>query len=220
MITLDGETLSVNEWARRRGVSPRTITRRLRGGMTVRDAIHLPPDKNRGKRKPDRNPPEEVERLCRENLRAVVYLLRRVLQNAPRSAILAAGGHEELFSACLPILWRVARLYDPARGKFTTPLGFAIARRVPEILRLAQTGARKAFERRSVTDDVLYTYPAKASADVRLYLEALDARERDVVERHYFGGETLREIAANMGVTGERVGQIRFAALSKMRKMA
>ena len=41
--------------------------------------------------------------------------------------------------------------------------------------------------------------------------------QREVVERYYFGGELLRDIADSMGVTEARISQIRSEALTAMR---
>lgn len=43
--------------------------------------------------------------------------------------------------------------------------------------------------------------------------------QREVVERYYFGGEYLRDIADSMGVTEARVSQIRSEALNAMRAL-
>ncbi|HSC01135.1 MAG TPA: sigma factor-like helix-turn-helix DNA-binding protein, partial [Burkholderiaceae bacterium] len=56
-------------------------------------------------------------------------------------------------------------------------------------------------------------------------LDALDARSRRIVEERWLkvnddssGGMTLHELAAEYGVSAERVRQIEVAALKKMRK--
>ncbi len=64
------------------------------------------------------------------------------------------------------------------------------------------------------------------SADgIQQALEALDARSRRVVEERWLkvnddasGGMTLHELAAEYGVSAERIRQIEVAALKKMRK--
>jgi RNA polymerase sigma factor FliA len=45
----------------------------------------------------------------------------------------------------------------------------------------------------------------------------LDGVHRQVVERHFFGGELLRDIAADLGCTEARVSQLRTEALHAMR---
>lgn len=51
----------------------------------------------------------------------------------------------------------------------------------------------------------------------RSAVEHLPEVQREVVERYYFGGELLRDIADSLGVTEARVSQIRSEALLAMR---
>jgi len=64
-----------------------------------------------------------------------------------------------------------------------------------------------------------------AGAGIASALEMLDARSRRIVEERYLkvnddtsGGMTLHELAAEYGVSAERIRQIEVAALKKMRK--
>ena len=64
-----------------------------------------------------------------------------------------------------------------------------------------------------------------AGAGIGEALELLDARSRRIVEERYLkvnddssGGMTLHELAAEYGVSAERIRQIEVAALKKMRK--
>jgi RNA polymerase sigma-32 factor len=66
---------------------------------------------------------------------------------------------------------------------------------------------------------------ALAGEGIALALEALDARSRRIVEERWLnvnddasGGMTLHELAAEYGVSAERIRQIEVAALKKMRK--
>lgn len=52
---------------------------------------------------------------------------------------------------------------------------------------------------------------------MRVAVEHLDQPHREVVERYFFGGELLQEIAATLGVTEARVSQIRSEAIASMR---
>jgi RNA polymerase sigma factor for flagellar operon FliA len=52
---------------------------------------------------------------------------------------------------------------------------------------------------------------------VRTAVQHLNGVQREVVERYFFGGELLREIADSLGVTEARVSQIRGEALNAMR---
>ena len=64
-----------------------------------------------------------------------------------------------------------------------------------------------------------------ASDGIAHALEALDARSRRIVEERWLkvnddssGGMTLHELAAEYGVSAERIRQIEVAAMKKMRK--
>ncbi len=64
-----------------------------------------------------------------------------------------------------------------------------------------------------------------ASDGIATALDALDARSRRIVEQRWLkvnddssGGATLHELAAEYGVSAERIRQIEVAALKKMRK--
>lgn len=65
--------------------------------------------------------------------------------------------------------------------------------------------------------------PAEATEErellgnLRVAVEHLGAPHREVVERCYYGGELLQEIATSLGVTEARVSQIRTEALTMMR---
>lgn len=48
-------------------------------------------------------------------------------------------------------------------------------------------------------------------------METLSERERDVLQRRFFGGETLRDIADQRGIGPEPVRQVEARALRKMR---
>jgi RNA polymerase sigma factor FliA len=52
---------------------------------------------------------------------------------------------------------------------------------------------------------------------VRESVQHLDPVHRQVVERHFFGGELLRDIAESLGCTEARVSQLRTEALNAMR---
>jgi RNA polymerase sigma-32 factor len=66
---------------------------------------------------------------------------------------------------------------------------------------------------------------ALAGDGIALALDALDARSRRIVEERWLnvnddssGGMTLHELAAEYGVSAERIRQIEVAAMKKMRK--
>jgi RNA polymerase primary sigma factor len=45
----------------------------------------------------------------------------------------------------------------------------------------------------------------------------LSERERKIVEARYFGGQTLEDVANDFNITRERVRQIQFIALRKLK---
>jgi RNA polymerase sigma-32 factor len=64
-----------------------------------------------------------------------------------------------------------------------------------------------------------------ASDGITMALEALDDRSRRIVEQRWLkvnddssGGMTLHDLAAEYGVSAERIRQIEVAAMKKMRK--
>ncbi len=66
---------------------------------------------------------------------------------------------------------------------------------------------------------------ALSSVGVQSALESLDQRSRRIVEERWLkvnddgsGGMTLHELAAEFGVSAERIRQIEVSALKKMRK--
>lgn len=72
-------------------------------------------------------------------------------------------------------------------------------------------------------DDAVDRAPAEALEErellgtVRVAVEHLDSPHREVVERCFFGGELLQDIATSLGVTEARVSQIRTEAITAMR---
>lgn len=52
---------------------------------------------------------------------------------------------------------------------------------------------------------------------MRVAVEHLDEPHREVVERYFFGGELLQDIAESLGVTEARISQIRSEAITAMR---
>lgn len=52
---------------------------------------------------------------------------------------------------------------------------------------------------------------------MRVAVAHLDETHREVVERYFYGGELLQDIAATLGVTEARVSQIRSEAITAMR---
>lgn len=49
-------------------------------------------------------------------------------------------------------------------------------------------------------------------------IETLGERDRDIIESHYFGGETFESISRRLGVSKQRVSQLHMKAVRNMRK--
>ena len=74
--------------------------------------------------------------------------------------------------------------------------------------------------------DLAPSVPRDVSDGIARALDALDARSRRIVEERWLkvnddssGGMTLHELAAEYGVSAERIRQIEVAAMKKMRKV-
>jgi RNA polymerase primary sigma factor len=55
------------------------------------------------------------------------------------------------------------------------------------------------------------------SKEVAKTLEVLTPRQQDIINRRFFDGETLDEVAAHHGVHRERIRQIEAGALRKLK---
>lgn len=53
---------------------------------------------------------------------------------------------------------------------------------------------------------------------LRASLESLGDRDRDIIESHYFGGETFDSISKRLGISKQRVSQLHLKAVKNMRK--
>lgn len=53
--------------------------------------------------------------------------------------------------------------------------------------------------------------------ELRACVEALPARQRDLVRAHYFGERSLRAIGRAMAISSQRASQLHLAALAKLR---
>jgi RNA polymerase sigma factor FliA len=53
---------------------------------------------------------------------------------------------------------------------------------------------------------------------VRTSVEQLPARERDILQRHYYEQREFQDIAAELGVTKGRVSQLHARALQRVRE--
>lgn len=74
-----------------------------------------------------------------------------------------------------------------------------------------------------LTEDATEALPVESLEEreligtMRVAVEHLDEPHREVVQRYFFGGELLQEIAETLGVTEARVSQIRSEAIASIR---
>ena len=68
-----------------------------------------------------------------------------------------------------------------------------------------------------VSPDAEVEYEEERDA-LRASLDKLDEREREIVESHYFDGETFESISQRLEVSKQRVSQLHLRAVRKMRK--
>jgi RNA polymerase sigma factor for flagellar operon FliA len=59
---------------------------------------------------------------------------------------------------------------------------------------------------------------ARQAAALRTAVEALEPRHRDIVERHYFGGERFDHIAESLGVSKSWLSRLHAQAIEKLAK--
>lgn len=72
--------------------------------------------------------------------------------------------------------------------------------------------------RRAVHEQVLFAIEAaRVAPHLTRALAALDERDRSIIERHYFGGDTLCEIGSAMGHSRSWASRIHTDALARLR---
>ncbi|MGH3936561.1 MAG: RNA polymerase sigma factor [Pseudonocardiaceae bacterium] len=137
------------------------------------------------------------------------------------------GLAEDVVHEVFQMLWRDPWRFDPARGSFATWLLTLIHHNAVAAVRRASTvGQRKvALE----ADGEWSTAPvagadwaamARAAAgQVRAALDRLPGEQREVLEAAYFGGRTMREIAAFTGVPLGTVKSHMFAGVQRLRSL-
>ncbi len=141
---------------------------------------------------------------------------------------------DELMSESHEAVLRAVSKFDPDRGfRFSTYLTHAVRRQLLRFLQRRQRDRQRTF---STTDDTMLPdigrwtlgYEQRITRNVhdveRLLLE-LKPRDRYVIRSRYgwgreFEPRTLQEIAAELGVTRERVRQLEQRALKQLTAMA
>ncbi|WP_245569782.1 ECF RNA polymerase sigma factor SigK [Gordonia shandongensis] len=124
-------------------------------------------------------------------------LARRVVGSRARS--------EEVFQEAWLQVWRTASSYDPARGSASAWITTLVHRRAVDTVRhdVAEHRRDERFESArapafdSVSDDVV---ARDERTRVRACLETLTTRQREAIDRAYFGGLTYREVATSLAV--------------------
>ena len=167
-------------------------------------------------------------RIIRANLRLVVSIAKRYIGRAEDFFELVSDGNLSLM--------RAAEKFDVSRGnKFSTYASWAImknfARTIPDALRHHDRFRTSHSEMFGTVEDARADQYGQESAQLRResqvksILGCLDDRERQIVASRFGlarGQEprTLKQVGATMGVTKERVRQIQFRAMGKMKKAA
>jgi len=164
--------------------------------------------------------------IIRANLRLVVSIAKKHL-NGPQTLF-------ELISDGNISLMRAIEKFDCSRGfKFSTYASWAImknfARSVPRekyLLDRFMTGAEEVMELAGL--GAKYDPRATTLSELRESLDAVLAqllpRERAIIVRHYGLGEgnesqTLAQLSEKLGISKERVRQIEYKAIEKLRTM-
>jgi RNA polymerase primary sigma factor/RNA polymerase sigma factor len=166
--------------------------------------------------------------VIRANLRLVVSIAKRYVGPATDFFELVSDGNISLI--------RAVEKFDVSRGnKFSTYASWAImknfTRTIPDVLRHRSRFSTSHSEVFSTVEDVRDDYYEQESAQlqreshVQGILNRLDERERQIVTSRFGltrGQEplTLKAVGAAMGVTKERVRQIQYRAMSKLRMAA
>jgi RNA polymerase primary sigma factor/RNA polymerase sigma factor len=166
--------------------------------------------------------------IIRANLRLVVSIAKRYVGPAEDFFELVSDGNMSLM--------RAAEKFDVSRGnKFSTYASWAImknfARTIPDVLRHRDRFCSNHAETFNTREDNRADQYAQESAQIQReshvegILRRLDERERQIVTSRFGlarGREplTFKQVGAVLGVTKERVRQIQYRAMSKLRTAA
>ncbi|HUQ72148.1 MAG TPA: sigma-70 family RNA polymerase sigma factor [Planctomycetaceae bacterium] len=189
-------------------------------------------------RQPSRAVVTEVQELLAESIR-----LRNIIAEANvRLAVAAAkklsrsvDQMSDLISEAMPPLLRAVELFDVHRGyRFSTYATWAVRNQMIRVLR-RQRGLRESLrsdldgtwddvldQRTTAVTDETAVAPTELIANL---MQTLSERERQIVNRRFGlhgqpGGQSLAEIAGQVGLSKERVRQLVLGAVEKMRVAA
>jgi RNA polymerase sigma factor (sigma-70 family) len=135
---------------------------------------------------------------------------------------------EELEAEALLGLTIAAREHDAGRGKFSNLAGLVIERRLYRVLKRERkdevleplmfvTDEGKELEREELAIEEDHDAGLLRGA-VRRAVAELPERERCVIEESFFRGVSCERIGVKLGLTRERVQQVRSRALRRLRK--
>lgn len=124
------------------------------------------------------------------------------------------GLAEELVQETFLRLWRSAPRFDPARSSVRTFV-FTLARRTAIDLRRRRRGPLDHLQPEPPDDDGDFE-ALLVSLDVRDALEELTPKHREVLELHYRGDLTQRQISERLGVP---VGTVKTRAYHALRAL-
>jgi RNA polymerase sigma factor (sigma-70 family) len=179
----------------------------------------------------------EVDRLVRQNVKLVDYMVNRYLKRY----FVGSMEREDLVSWGMIGLVQAARAWDPARSaSFSTIACKAIERMIirgvsrewrPDEARATVSLDEAMFEERGdgsqerfldllrAEDDVEeQILSSETGLTVRQALARLDPGQRDLLSRHYFEDEAVRDIARDLGLTRQGVYLREKLALRRLRE--
>jgi RNA polymerase sigma factor FliA len=179
----------------------------------------------------------EVDQLVRQNVKLVDYMVNRYLKRY----FVGSMEREDLVSWGMIGLVQAARAWDPARSaSFSTIACKAIERMIirgvsrewrPDEARATVSLDEAMFEERGdgsqerfldllrAEDDVEeQILSSETGLTVRQALARLDPGQRDLLSRHYFEDEAVRDIARDLGLTRQGVYLREKLALRRLRE--
>ena len=179
---------------------------------------------------------DQVERLVRDNEKLVQHQVNRYL----RRYAVRGMEREDLVSWGLMGLVQAARAWDPARGAFSTVActaiewmlhrgtrrernaeGITVTISLDELVSAEETaGNQERFvdqlaDEAHIESDLLADETRTA---VRSALEGLPPLERRLIERHFYDDVPIATLAAELGVSRQRLGERQRRALRQLRQ--
>jgi RNA polymerase sigma factor FliA len=179
----------------------------------------------------------EVDQLVRQNEKLVDYMVNRYLKRY----FVGSMEREDLISWGMIGLVQAARAWDPARSAaFSTIACKAIERMIirgvsrewrPDEARATVSLDEAMFDSQSDSSQERFLDLLRAEDDVeeqivssetgltvRQALARLDPAQRDLLQRHYFDDEAVRDIAHDLGLTRQGVYLREKLALRQLRQ--